>query len=84
MTTKTSYSGLQIALQWAIALLSGAVRVETIFSWPGSGQVALTAVLRRDLPVLMACVVYIGVVVTVVNFVVDVAYAAVDPRVRYA
>lgn len=67
-----------------IALLSGAVLVETIFSWPGAGQVALTAVLRRDLPVLMACVVYIGVVVTVVNFVVDVAYAAVDPRVRYA
>ncbi|MGE0601884.1 MAG: ABC transporter permease [Dehalococcoidia bacterium] len=67
-----------------IALLNGAVLVETIFSWPGAGQIALTAVLRRDLPVLMACVVYIGVVVTVVNLLVDVAYAAVDPRVRFS
>ncbi len=66
-----------------IALLNGAVLVETIFSWPGAGQVALTAVLRRDLPVLMACVVYIGIVVTLINLLVDVAYAAVDPRVRY-
>lgn len=66
-----------------IALLNGAVLVETIFSWPGAGQVALTAVLRRDLPVLMACVVYIGIVVTFINLLVDVAYAAVDPRVRY-
>jgi len=67
-----------------IALLNGAVLVETIFSWPGAGQVSLTAVTRRDLPVLMACVVYIGIVVTVINLMVDIAYAVVDPRVRYA
>jgi peptide/nickel transport system permease protein len=67
-----------------ITLLNGAVLVETIFSWPGVGQVALSAVLRRDLPVLMAGVVYVGVVVTAINILVDVAYAMFDPRVRFA
>lgn len=66
-----------------IGLMNGVVLVESIFAWPGVGQVALQAVQRRDLPVLMASVFYIGLVVTVVNLLVDVAYAALDPRVRY-
>jgi peptide/nickel transport system permease protein len=65
-----------------IALLNGAVIVESIFAWPGVGQVALQAIQRRDLPVLMASVFYVGVLVTVVNLLVDCAYAYLDPRVR--
>jgi peptide/nickel transport system permease protein len=65
-----------------LLLMNGAVVVETIFAWPGVGNIALTAVLRRDLPVLMAAVVYIGVLVTVVNLLVDVAYGLIDPRVK--
>jgi len=65
-----------------VLLLNGAVIIETIFAWPGVGNVALTAVQRRDLPVLMASVVYVGTLVTVINLLVDLAYAMADPRVR--
>lgn len=67
-----------------IGLLNGVVLVETIFAWPGIGQVALQAVQRRDLPVLMASVFYVGVLVTVTNLIVDLAYAYLDPRIRFA
>ncbi len=63
-------------------LLNGAILAETIFSWPGAGSLALTAVVRRDLPVLMASVIYLGTVVTAMNLIVDVGYAFADPRVR--
>lgn len=63
-------------------LLNGAVLIESIFAWPGLGQVGLQAVQQRDLPVLMATVFYIGVLVTVINLVVDLGYAYLDPRIR--
>lgn len=66
----------------AAAFMNGAVLIEGIFAWPGLGQVGLQAVERRDLPVLMATVFYTGVVVTVVNLLVDLAYIYLDPRVR--
>lgn len=65
-----------------IGLLNGVVLVEAIFAWPGVGQVALQAVQKRDLPVLMASVFYVGVVVTLLNLLVDLAYVTLDPRVR--
>lgn len=65
-----------------ITLINGAVLVEAIFAWPGLGDVSLEAVRRRDLPVLTAAVFFIGVGVTIVNFAVDIAYVALDPRVR--
>lgn len=63
-------------------LLNGTVLIESIFAWPGLGQVGLQAVQQRDLPVLMTVVFYFGVVVTVLNILVDIAYGYVDPRVR--
>jgi peptide/nickel transport system permease protein len=65
-----------------ITLLNGFVLIEQIFAWPGLGRVLLEAVTGRDLPVVMAGVMYIGVVVVVINVAVDLAYAWVDPRVR--
>lgn len=65
-----------------VVLIDGAVLVETVFAWPGIGQLSLEAVQRRDLPVLMAAVILVGAFVTAVNLVVDVAYALLDPRVR--
>jgi peptide/nickel transport system permease protein len=65
-------------------LLNGTVLIESIFAWPGLGQVGLQAVQQRDLPVLMTVVFYFGVVVTVINLVVDIAYGYLDPRVRLA
>lgn len=65
-----------------IGLTNGAVLVETVFSWPGIGFTGLAAVQSRDLPVITAVVVYTGLLVTLVNVIVDVAYARLDPRVR--
>lgn len=67
-----------------ITLLNGFVLIEQIFAWPGVGRTLLEAVTGRDLPVVMAGVVYIGVVVVAVNVMVDVLYAWIDPRVRLA
>lgn len=64
-------------------LLSGAVVTETIFAWPGMGRLALEATLNRDFPVIEASVVFIAVLFGMVNFTVDVAYAMIDPRIRY-
>lgn len=76
--------GITLLSAEVITLLNGAVLVEQVYAWPGVGQVLLDSVLRRDLPVVMAGVVYIGAIVIVVNLLADIAYAAVDPRVRFS
>jgi peptide/nickel transport system permease protein len=65
-------------------LLNGAILAEAVFAWPGLGTTGLLAVRGRDLPVLVAVVFYAGVMVALVNLLVDLAYAMLDPRVRYA
>ncbi len=64
-------------------LLSGAVIVETIFIWPGLGQLIVGAVLTRDYPVVQGFVTYIAVVVLLVNLTADIALRIADPRLRY-
>lgn len=66
------------------ALLGGAVVTERIFERPGLGLLFLEALLRRDVPVVLACVVAFGITVAVIQLVVDLLYAAVDPRIRVA
>jgi peptide/nickel transport system permease protein len=70
--------GLQLG-----ALLGGAVVTETIFSRPGLGRLAVDAILNRDFPLVQGTVLVAAVVYVAVNLLVDVAYAAVDPRIRY-
>ncbi len=70
--------GLQLG-----ALLGGAVVTETIFSRPGLGRLAVDAILNRDFPLVQGTVLVAAVVYVMVNLLVDVAYAAVDPRIRY-
>jgi peptide/nickel transport system permease protein len=65
-------------------LINGAVVIEVIFAWPGIGQLALDAIERRDFPVLQADVLLVAAVVVILNLVVDLTYAYVDPRIRYA
>ncbi|MCK4546580.1 MAG: ABC transporter permease [Candidatus Eisenbacteria sp.] len=65
-------------------LFSGAVLVETVFSWPGMGRVIVTAILQRDYPVVMANTFLFGVMVLLGNLLADVLYCLVDPRIRYA
>jgi peptide/nickel transport system permease protein len=63
-------------------LLSGAVLVETVFSWPGLGRFAVQAIYRRDYPVVTAAAVVAGVMVALGNLLADVLHRAVDPRTR--
>jgi len=65
------------------ALFAGAVIIEQIFAWPGMGQMALAAIQQRDYPVLVAFNMVIAVLVVLSNLLADIAYAIVDPRIRY-
>jgi ABC-type dipeptide/oligopeptide/nickel transport systems, permease components len=60
--------------------LNGAVVIETIFAWPGIGTLFIGAIERRDLPVIEACVFAIALMVILVNLIVDLTYARLDPR----
>ncbi len=65
------------------SLLAGAIIVEIVFSWPGVGQLTVDGILRRDYPVVAASVFFISFMFVLVNLAVDVAYAYLDPRIRY-
>lgn len=63
-------------------LLGGSILVETVFNWPGSGYLLNLAIFRRDIPILQATVVLLAFFFVILNLVVDVAQAAIDPRLR--
>ena len=64
-------------------LLAGAVIVETVFAWPGLGQLTVQAILGRDFPIVQG-VVLLGAFVTIgLNLLADVLYGVVDPRIRH-
>ena len=65
------------------ALLSGAIITETVFDWPGLGTLLIRAIESRDYPLVQGCVLLISVGYILVNLAADLAYALVDPRVRY-
>lgn len=70
--------GLQVGL-----LLGGVVVTETIFSWPGVGRLAIQAIYARDFPVVQAVVFVFATIFVVVNLLVDLLYAVLDPRISY-
>ena len=65
------------------ALLSGAVITETIFAWPGLGDLTIRAIQQRDYPVVQGCVLIIALTYVVANMITDVVYAVLDPRIRF-
>lgn len=65
-------------------LLSGAVLTETIFSWPGLGRYVTQSATSLDFPAVMGVTLLVGVVYSLLNLVVDLLYALLDPRIRYA
>jgi peptide/nickel transport system permease protein len=65
-------------------MITGAVVIETVFSWPGVGRLALDSIMKRDFPVIQAVVLTITTLYIVMNLAVDIIYAALDPRVREA
>lgn len=70
--------GLQIG-----GLLTGSIVTETIFSWPGLGRLTIQAIQSRDYPLVQGCILVIALTYLFVNLMIDLLYAAVDPRVQY-
>jgi len=66
------------------SLMGGAVVTETVFRWPGLGELSVKALLDRDGPIILACVVVTSVAIVGANLLVDAVYARLDPRVRRA
>ncbi|MCK9632396.1 MAG: ABC transporter permease [Methanoregula sp.] len=64
-------------------LLAGTVIIENIFAWPGIGNLLISSVDARDIPVVTSCIVVIVAMFLIVNFVVDISYHFIDPRIRY-
>ena len=64
-------------------LLNGSVIVETIFSWPGIGNLIVSSILSKDYPMIQGCVLFIAVIFVLVNFAVDISYAFLNPKIRY-
>lgn len=70
-------AGLQFS-----AVISGAVLVETVYSWPGLGQLALTSILARDTPTILGILFFSALVVIIGNLITDAVLRAIDPRLR--
>jgi peptide/nickel transport system permease protein len=70
--------GMDVAL-----LIGGAVITETVFNIQGLGNMAITATFQDDLPSVLAVVVVAAAAVAIMNLIVDIVYAWLDPRVRY-
>jgi peptide/nickel transport system permease protein len=64
-------------------LLAGAVLVETVFAWPGLGSLLVTSILKRDFPLVQGGVMLIALSYVLINLATDLAYAYLDPRIRY-
>ncbi len=75
----TTLFGVYFAL-----LITGAIVTETVFAWPGVGRLTYEAVIFRDYPMLQAVILLKAIIVLGVNLGVDILYAYLDPRVRYA
>jgi peptide/nickel transport system permease protein len=73
----TTVAGLQFA-----SLLGGAIATEIIFDWPGLGGALMSAIMRRDLPLVSGSVLFLTAVFVLVNLLVDLGYAWLDPRLR--
>ncbi len=65
------------------SLLGGAVITETVFAWPGMGRLVVNAIYTRDYPVVQAAVFVIATIFVLLNLVIDLSYAVLDPRIRY-
>jgi peptide/nickel transport system permease protein len=73
-----TFASIQLAL-----VMNGTVVVETIFAWPGIGRLAYEGISFRDFPVVQTTAILCGVTIVVVNLLVDILYAYIDPRIRY-
>ncbi|GAG86324.1 unnamed protein product [marine sediment metagenome] len=64
-------------------LMGGAILTETVFNWPGVGRVIYLAILQRDAPVVIGGTLILVLIFVIMNLIVDIVYAWLDPRIRY-
>lgn len=70
-----------VGLQFG-TLLGGAMLTETVFSWPGVGRLMIDSIKSKDIPLVLGSVIFLAIMFTVVNLIVDIVYAFVDPRIK--
>lgn len=75
----TTVIGLQLG-----SLLGGAVLTETVFSWPGIGHYTVECILKSDFPVVQGVVLLVACIYVLINLIVDIIYAFLDPRIKYS
>ncbi len=78
MIPVVTIAGLQLGY-----LLGGTVIVETIFAWPGIGKLLVDSIEAKDIPIIQGCVVFIAIIFSLVNLLVDISYYFLDPRIKY-
>lgn len=78
MIPPLTFAGLVLA-----GFITGTVVTESVFAWPGLGRLAIEAVYQNDYPLLTGTVLFVTLMYVVINFAVDVAYAYIDPRIRF-
>ena len=70
-----------IGINFAI-MMGGAIVTESVFALPGVGTLLITSVRMKDIPVVMAVVMFVAIVIGIINLIVDLAYAYIDPRIK--
>jgi peptide/nickel transport system permease protein len=75
--TAMAVMGLQLGY-----MLGGSILIETVFSWPGSGLLLNSAIFQRDLPLLQGTILVLALFFVILNLLVDIAQAAIDPRIK--
>src|SRR5258708_7346828 len=75
--TALAVMGLQLGY-----MLGGSILIETVFSWPGSGLLLNSAIFQRDLPLLQGTILVLALLFVFLNLMVDIAQAAIDPRIK--
>jgi len=70
-----------VGLQFG-TLMGGSIMTETVFSWPGIGRLMVESIKSRDIPIVMGSVVFLSIVFSLVNLLVDILYAYVDPQIK--
>jgi peptide/nickel transport system permease protein len=65
-----------------VVMVNAAVIIEVIFAWPGIGRLLYEGIFQRDFPLVQGVVMEAGIMIVVINLIVDILYAYIDPRIR--
>jgi peptide/nickel transport system permease protein len=74
---------ITVASDQAAGLVNGAVIVETVFGFPGVGKLMIDAIIQRDFALIQASIIVTATAIFILNILVDIAYAMLDPRIRH-